>query len=311
MMGNLQSGVETENTSVSDLAREKLREAVVSYGRNAFADPRRCEAILHDLCPNAPREVFLLVSALRENVAAQLISHEGMPAEAVFAALTRRLSDSLGLSHNAAGWAVESWRFALEDNPGLKGSGEGLRALTVTQPEAPEPERPMSVSETGSRLDWPWLAMCFLSCAASAMALGIGAWISFYHYWQTWAGGVLEVICLAMLLAAAGFVQFVAARSMDQMEPADHSTLDARTAPFALLPEVLAVLLMPLVPVALPFLWGAEWWGEWHAAGPPHALAFHLVRGFESLLLGVFLWRWVRVMTVIQGKIAMALVRKR
>ncbi|SPE38006.1 membrane hypothetical protein [Candidatus Sulfopaludibacter sp. SbA3] len=307
-MGN--SGVSI-STGVSDLAREKLREAVVAYGRSAFADPRRCEAILRDLCPNAPREIFLLVSALRENVAAQLISHEAMPESAVFAALSHRLAESLGLSEDAARWAVESWRFALDDNPGLKGAGEGLRALTISRTAPAEPEGPPVLAEAASHLDWPWLAMCFLAVAASVMALAGGAWVSFFHYWQTWKGGLVEIAAMAIGLATVGFVQLVAARSFGQMNAPDPRSLDPRTAPFALLPEVLAVLLLPLVPVALPVMWVGEWWSELHAAGLPHTLGFHVIRGFESLLLSVFLWRWIHAMTVIQGRIAVSLVRQR
>lgn len=303
------------STSVSDLAREKLREAVVAFGRNAFAEPRRCEAILRDLCPNAPREIFLLVSALRENVAAQLISQDAMPENALFSALSHRLSESLGLSEDAARWAVESWRFALEDNPGLKGAGEGLRRLTVSRVSPAEPEPPDLPEEAPSHIDWPWLTMCLLTITASIMALAGSVWVSFFHYWQTWQGGALEIACLAAGLTTAGFIQLIAARSLSQMNAPDYHgpdrrRRDPRTAPFALLPEVLAVLLLPLVPVAVPVMWVAEWWGELHAAGLPHSLGFHVVRGFESLLLGVFLWRWIRAMVIIQGKIAVSLVRR-
>src|SRR4051794_39514612 len=103
------------STGVSEMARDKLREAVVAFGRHAFSDPRRCEAILRDLCPSAPREIFLLVSALRENVASELISGGAVPEEAVAAKLTHRLSESLGLAEDAARWAVESWHFALDN----------------------------------------------------------------------------------------------------------------------------------------------------------------------------------------------------
>ena len=72
----MHEGAPSISSELGDLARQRLREAIAIYGRAAFEEPRRCEAILRDCCPTAPREVFLLVSALRENVAGELVAQE-------------------------------------------------------------------------------------------------------------------------------------------------------------------------------------------------------------------------------------------
>lgn len=295
------------STGLSEMAREKLREAVIAYGRHAFADPRRCEAILRDLCPTAPREVFLLVSALRENVATEMISSDALPQQALTARLTQRLSESLCLSEEAAQWAVESWRYALDDNPGLRGAGEGLRQRTATRTDPPEAAEP----EPEAPVDWPWLGMCFVTVAAAALVLAAGTWIAFFHQWRTWPGALVECAALAAVLSISGFAQMVAARSFAQLHAPDQRALNPRKVPYALLPEVLVILLLPLVPVAVPAMWGIEWWGELHAEGLPHATLFHVIRAVESLLLLVFLRYWIPAMVAIQGRIASSLVRQR
>ena len=131
-------GVSMVSTGVSDLAREKLREAVVAFGRQAFAEPRRCEAILRDLCPNAPREIFLLVSALRENVAAQLISQGAMPEEAP---IRRIVSAPVGQPRTSrrrrpVGSRVVAFRLGRQ--PWIEGRRRGTPQFDVSQPAAPD-----------------------------------------------------------------------------------------------------------------------------------------------------------------------------
>ncbi len=51
-----------------ELSRQKLRELIAKYGLSLCEDPRRCEAFLKDLCGKHKREIFVLVSAMRERV---------------------------------------------------------------------------------------------------------------------------------------------------------------------------------------------------------------------------------------------------
>ena len=101
---------------MSDVACHKLAELVARYGRDLGDDPRRCEALLRDVCGQQyKREIFVLVSAAREGVPAQLQqSSSGSPAEVVVLRLIQHLHDNLGLSEDLARWAVESWAFAMK-----------------------------------------------------------------------------------------------------------------------------------------------------------------------------------------------------
>ena len=297
---------------LGDLARSRLREAIAAYGRAAFQEPRRCEAILRDSCPMAPREVFLLVSALRENVAAELASGaSGMPASALVAKLSRRVADHLGLSEDAARWAVESWQYALEDNPGLLGDGLGSRGAQRVESETGLPQSSVTVESSHSALNWPWLGMCCVALTSAAIALAAVGWLTFVHLWTTWQEGLIECAALAAILGAARFGQMLCAYSFSQMAPPTHQALDPGKAAFALLPEVLVLMLMPLVPVVLPILWIMEWWLELHVVGAPHGAAFHVIRSLESVCLGAFLFYWVRSLTAIQGSIACSMLRRR
>jgi hypothetical protein len=78
-----------------------------------------------------------------------------------------------------------------------------------------------------------------------------------------------------------------------------------------MLVEVVTLLVLPLASVLALALWAAEWVGWLHFTGQPHDLSFHLGRILESLVLGLFLFFWVRSMTVIQGRIASSMVRRR
>jgi hypothetical protein len=300
------------NLAMGETARLKLREAIAAYGRGAFEEPRRCEAILRDFCPLAQKEIFLLVSALRENVASELGTGPAtMPESALMAKLTRRVSENLGLSEDAALWAVESWRYALEDNPGLQGDGRGMRTPARIDPDPDSAGRGPASEHPAGGVNWPWLGMCCVALTSAIIALASVTWLTFVHQWTAWRGGLVECCALAMILSAARFGQMLCARSFDQMVPSNYQGLDPGKAAFALLPEVMVLLSMPLVPVALPVIWILEWWLELHIVGAPHTLAFHVVRSVESLCLGAFTFYWVRSLPSIQGNIASSMLRRR
>src|SRR5437867_4993780 len=99
---------------MNNLARQKLCEIVVNYGRAVCHDPQRCEALLRDLCAAHRSEVHVLASALKERVAADLLGSNGsVPKGLLLARLTTRLENNLALSEEAARWGVESWALAL------------------------------------------------------------------------------------------------------------------------------------------------------------------------------------------------------
>jgi hypothetical protein len=99
---------------MNDIPCEKLKYILTQYGRAICDDPRRCEGMLRDLCPEHKREVNVLMAALREGVAEDLMTMSAAaPEELVFARLRKRLYDNLGIAENFAHWAVESWALAL------------------------------------------------------------------------------------------------------------------------------------------------------------------------------------------------------
>src|ERR1700730_16751832 len=123
---------------MEDLPRQKLRYLIASEGRSLCDDPRRCEALLRDVCGAHGREVNLLVTALRQGIATDLLGcQSGIPPAVVSARLTNRL-DNLGIAEDAARWAVDSWAYAL----GLPVSPppekvEKAEPAAVTQPVSP------------------------------------------------------------------------------------------------------------------------------------------------------------------------------
>ena len=130
---------------MNDLPRQKLRELIIEYGRSLCDDPRRCEALLKDYCGQHKREIFVLVNALKNRVAEDLINASaGVPPALLLGRLIQRLEDELGLAENAARWAVESWALALDifDQP-----------VPVVKPTAvppiPQTLKPVTLQQSG------------------------------------------------------------------------------------------------------------------------------------------------------------------
>jgi formylglycine-generating enzyme required for sulfatase activity len=99
---------------MNQLPRQKLCEIISKYGRSVCDDPRKCEGLLRDFCGEYKGEINVLVGALKERVAADLLtSQTNVPHEVILARLTKRLIDDLFLAEDAARWAVESWALAL------------------------------------------------------------------------------------------------------------------------------------------------------------------------------------------------------
>ena len=117
---------------MNELVRQKLREIVQQHGRPPLTDPRLCESLLKDYCGQYKKEIFVLVCAVREQVAADLLtSQDSMPLEMLHTLLIKRLHHNLSLTEEAARWAVESWSLALEGFP-----VEGVEKLS-SQPYEP------------------------------------------------------------------------------------------------------------------------------------------------------------------------------
>jgi hypothetical protein len=118
---------------VHNLPRQKLREIVAHYGEAIVDDPRRCRALLLDLCGEHRREIFVLTTAQEEQVPNDLLEMKSrMPTSVLVAQLTRRLMDNRALTEDAARWAVESWALALGMD--VEGASVGDLAQQRTSP---------------------------------------------------------------------------------------------------------------------------------------------------------------------------------
>ena len=73
---------------MTDHPRQQLQHIILHYGRSICDDPKRCEALLRDLCPDNRRETNMLVLALREGVVQELlgIAKSALPPEVVVVA---------------------------------------------------------------------------------------------------------------------------------------------------------------------------------------------------------------------------------
>lgn len=136
---------------MNELVRQKLREIVQKHGRPPLTDPRLCESLLKDYCGQHKKEIFVLVCAVREQVAADLLtSAESMPREMLHTLLVKRLHNNLALTEEASRWAVESWSLALDGLP-----HDGAETLPLQQSEADEASLSSKASEGHISLSSP------------------------------------------------------------------------------------------------------------------------------------------------------------
>lgn len=84
------------------------------YGSSVIDDPKRCKGLLNDLAPQQQLECNLLILALEQKVAQQLLKSAGLtPVELQIERLAQSLHDAVGIEDELAYWAVESWAMAL------------------------------------------------------------------------------------------------------------------------------------------------------------------------------------------------------
>jgi hypothetical protein len=102
---------------MNDLPRQKLKEIIIQHGRSLCDNPQRCEAFLRDYCGQYKREIFLLISALKQGVGKELLNSGNIPVEVLLGRLINQMQNDLGLTKEAAQYAVESWAQALDKMP--------------------------------------------------------------------------------------------------------------------------------------------------------------------------------------------------
>lgn len=94
--------------------RAKLGLIIQQHGHRIIADPKRCKAILADLMPEYRLEINLLITALEENIASELLKASSLISPDIqVARLAKRLKENRGIEIELAYWACESWALAL------------------------------------------------------------------------------------------------------------------------------------------------------------------------------------------------------
>jgi hypothetical protein len=301
---------QTAPASTEDLQVALCRIAE-AYGRGICRQPRRVAAMLRDLCPERRRENFLLVAALREGVVSDLVTGlDSVPDGILLARSVDKLREHLGLTEDSARWSVELWLPACR----ILATAPDRPVRYDSEDSGPEQE-PEAAAENllapARPVDWPWLGLCLAAVLCSTVAICAVMRAAFFHYWSTFAAWLTEAGVLAAGLAVAGFGLALVARGMAGRSAPNQRSLDPNRAAGAMLMEVLTLLALPLVPVLSVGLWVAEWLGQLHILGQAHDLSFQLGRILQSLILALFLYQWMPLMTVIQGKIASSMVRRR
>nr|WP_320160824.1 HEAT repeat domain-containing protein [uncultured Methanoregula sp.] len=141
---------------MKDLPRTILKDLVQRYGTSLAQDPFRCEALLRDTCGTCSREIFVIVSAVRQHVPIDLLApRHNLPLSLMKGFMMKRLQDELGLSDESARWAVETWAEALdltdtslEENTDQDGSPQAVLSQGSRNKE------PVSLSDPAQRQRW-------------------------------------------------------------------------------------------------------------------------------------------------------------
>lgn len=95
--------------------RLALQKIIAKYGNDLAGDRRRVEGLLKDLCGAYRREINVLTNAIEERVPLDLLAANKSTLRAVLLTkLAKRLEDNLGLTADAAIWAIDSWALALD-----------------------------------------------------------------------------------------------------------------------------------------------------------------------------------------------------
>ena len=94
--------------------RTQLCFIIKQYGQSIIAEPKRCKGLLSDLASEHRLEINLLITALEQKVAQELLQPNALiPIDMQLDRLAQGLHDVVGIKEEFAYWAVESWALAL------------------------------------------------------------------------------------------------------------------------------------------------------------------------------------------------------
>ena len=134
---------------MNNIPRQQLQALITQQGHAVCSDLNQCESSLRELCPEYPREINLLISALKQNVMAELLAvSEDTPKNAILSKLAQRLYNNLGMAPEEAQWAVASWALAL-------GVIERPTPIAQNTPQITTPKSPVTKkSQVTSNKQW-------------------------------------------------------------------------------------------------------------------------------------------------------------
>jgi len=93
---------------------QMLGEILIRHGVAPLSDAKLCENLLKDYCGAFKEEIALLVLAVRERVAGDLlVSRDGLQRDLLRGLLVKRLRKGRTLNEGDARWAVDSWARAI------------------------------------------------------------------------------------------------------------------------------------------------------------------------------------------------------
>ncbi|NEQ39743.1 MAG: hypothetical protein F6K40_27240 [Okeania sp. SIO3I5] len=99
---------------MNNIPRQTLYQLIQKEGINRCREPKKCKAILSDLCGEYPKEISALVVALEEQVIDKLQKNaQGVPLEILLKQVATQIQNNRAISEEASIWAVESWAFVL------------------------------------------------------------------------------------------------------------------------------------------------------------------------------------------------------
>lgn len=170
---------------MDDVVRDALRQLIVERGTALAEDARLCGALLRDVAGDRRREISVLVAAVEEGVAADLLRSAGSgTADPLLGSLQRRLEQGRGLAPDAARWAVETWAYALRQQQ----MADTVRTQPPRQTEVlfpppsqakdePEPEIPLEdAGGPPAHRSRAKLAYLLVGALVLTAAVGVGAW---------------------------------------------------------------------------------------------------------------------------------------
>ena len=123
---------------------QALSSAIDLHGPSLLREPDRLKVYLDQHCPNATREIALIVAAITEGVPqAMLAAHSDDDLEVLLPRLVKRLIERAAIEPASATWAVRTWAHALAVSSSVLDGGR----IAETRAAAPVATQRSSAAE--------------------------------------------------------------------------------------------------------------------------------------------------------------------